>query len=134
MPAAPQGGGRGVGLPVGRWRTAARKADSILPGRTGREARHAARTLAGALAWGWAARLGRVPSSPRAALSHALRVQINCCIFIRILHILVAKLRAHQMHHTDYKLRWVRAAGGGWAGDAQGPCSGPAPTGWPSPR
>lgn len=98
-------------LPVGLWRPAAKKADSILPGRTGREARHSARTLAGALAWGWAARLGRVPSSPRAALSHALRMQINSFIFIRILHILVAKLRAHQMHHTDYKFRWVRAGG-----------------------
>ncbi|KAK1330722.1 hypothetical protein QTO34_008660 [Cnephaeus nilssonii] len=82
--------------------------------------RHAARTLAGALAWGWAARLGPVPSSPRAsgagstgspgaALSHALHVQINFFIFIRILHILVAKLQAHQMRHTDYKFRLAKS-------------------------
>lgn len=33
--------------------------------------------------------------------------QINFFIFIRILHLLVAKLRAHQMRYTDYKFRWV---------------------------
>lgn len=44
------------------------------------------------------------------------RAQINCFIFIRILHILVAKLRAHQMRHTDYKFRWVRAGGPGREG------------------
>ncbi|XP_057357820.1 glucagon receptor isoform X13 [Manis pentadactyla] len=34
-----------------------------------------------------------------------LAILINFCIFIHILHILVAKLRAHQMRYTDYKLR-----------------------------
>lgn len=38
-----------------------------------------------------------------------LATLINCCIFIRILHILVAKLRAHQMHHTDYKFRLAKS-------------------------
>nr|XP_031325202.1 glucagon receptor isoform X4 [Camelus dromedarius] len=34
-----------------------------------------------------------------------LAILINFFIFIRILHVLVAKLRAHQMRYTDYKLR-----------------------------
>ncbi|XP_059527684.1 glucagon receptor [Myotis daubentonii] len=38
-----------------------------------------------------------------------LATLINSCIFIRILHILVAKLRAHQMHHTDYKFRLAKS-------------------------
>lgn len=38
--------------------------------------------------------------------------QINFFIFIRILHLLVAKLRAHQMRYTDYKFRWVWGWGG----------------------
>lgn len=79
---------------------------------------------------------------PRAALSLALHMQINFCIFIHILHILVAKLRAHQMRYTDYKLRWVWAGvletGSGQdedAGGSAGPAgSGSAPAGWPSPR
>lgn len=32
--------------------------------------------------------------------------QINFCIFIRIIKILMSKLRAHQMRYTDYKFRW----------------------------
>lgn len=35
--------------------------------------------------------------------------QINFFIFVRVLHILVAKLRARQMLYTDYKFRWVVA-------------------------
>lgn len=31
--------------------------------------------------------------------------QINFCIFIRILHTLMAKLRARQMRYSDYKCR-----------------------------
>ncbi|XP_057357810.1 glucagon receptor isoform X4 [Manis pentadactyla] len=46
---------------------------------------------------------------PRAPLSLALHMQINFCIFIHILHILVAKLRAHQMRYTDYKLRLAKS-------------------------
>lgn len=61
---------------------------------------------------------GRTKRGPRATLSHALHVQINFFIFIRILHILVAKLRAHQMRYSDYKLRWARVAGQGEAGGA----------------
>ncbi|XP_053773878.1 glucagon receptor isoform X2 [Desmodus rotundus] len=38
-----------------------------------------------------------------------LAVLINFFIFIRILHILVAKLRAHQMRHTDYKFRLAKS-------------------------
>ncbi|XP_014644848.1 PREDICTED: glucagon receptor isoform X1 [Ceratotherium simum simum] len=34
-----------------------------------------------------------------------LAILINFFIFLRIVHILVAKLRAHQMRYTDYKLR-----------------------------
>ncbi|XP_011921518.1 PREDICTED: glucagon receptor isoform X3 [Cercocebus atys] len=34
-----------------------------------------------------------------------LAILINFFIFIRIVHLLVAKLRARQMHHTDYKFR-----------------------------
>ncbi|XP_036692494.1 glucagon receptor isoform X3 [Balaenoptera musculus] len=34
-----------------------------------------------------------------------LAILINFFIFIRILHLLVAKLRAHQMRYTDYKFR-----------------------------
>ncbi|XP_047564638.1 glucagon receptor isoform X2 [Lutra lutra] len=39
-----------------------------------------------------------------------LAILINFFIFIRILLILTAKLRARQMRYTDYKFRWVRAA------------------------
>ncbi|KAM5308623.1 glucagon receptor isoform 3-T7 [Glossophaga mutica] len=38
-----------------------------------------------------------------------LAILINFFIFIRILHILVAKLRAHQMRHTDYKFRLAKS-------------------------
>ncbi|XP_036853364.2 glucagon receptor isoform X2 [Manis javanica] len=38
-----------------------------------------------------------------------LAILINFCIFIHILHILVAKLRAHQMRYTDYKLRLAKS-------------------------
>nr|XP_028692834.1 glucagon receptor isoform X3 [Macaca mulatta] len=34
-----------------------------------------------------------------------LAILINFFIFIRIVHLLVAKLRAREMHHTDYKFR-----------------------------
>ena len=40
-------------------------------------------------------------------LTRTLLTQINFFIFVRIVHLLVAKLRARQMHHTDYKFRWV---------------------------
>lgn len=72
---------------------------------------------------------------PGTALSCALHVQINFFIFIRILHILMAKLRAHQMRYTDYKFRWVHAVlGPGWGGDTRTCDSASTPTGWPSPR
>ncbi|XP_036124206.1 glucagon receptor [Molossus molossus] len=38
-----------------------------------------------------------------------LAILINFFIFIRILHILVAKLRARQMRHTDYKFRLAKS-------------------------
>ncbi|XP_011372021.1 glucagon receptor [Pteropus vampyrus] len=38
-----------------------------------------------------------------------LAILINFFIFIRILHILVAKLRAHQMRYSDYKLRLAKS-------------------------
>ncbi|XP_054449340.1 glucagon receptor isoform X2 [Pteronotus mesoamericanus] len=38
-----------------------------------------------------------------------LAILINFFIFIRILHILVAKLRAHQMRRTDYKFRLAKS-------------------------
>lgn len=38
-----------------------------------------------------------------------LTLLINFFIFVRILHILVAKLRAHQMRQTDYKFRLAKA-------------------------
>ncbi|XP_036924622.1 glucagon receptor isoform X3 [Sturnira hondurensis] len=38
-----------------------------------------------------------------------LAIVINFFIFIRILHILLAKLRAHQMRHTDYKFRLAKS-------------------------
>ncbi|XP_054565574.1 glucagon receptor [Eptesicus fuscus] len=38
-----------------------------------------------------------------------LALVINFFIFIRILHILVAKLQAHQMRHTDYKFRLAKS-------------------------
>ncbi|XP_036268062.1 glucagon receptor isoform X1 [Pipistrellus kuhlii] len=38
-----------------------------------------------------------------------LTLVINFFIFVRILHILVAKLRAHQMRQTDYKFRLAKS-------------------------
>lgn len=38
-----------------------------------------------------------------------LAILINFFIFIRILHILLAKLRAHQMRRTDYKFRLAKS-------------------------
>ncbi|XP_052052851.1 glucagon receptor [Apodemus sylvaticus] len=38
-----------------------------------------------------------------------LAILINFFIFVRIIHLLVAKLRAHQMHYTDYKFRLARS-------------------------
>ncbi|XP_055435811.1 glucagon receptor isoform X3 [Bubalus kerabau] len=38
-----------------------------------------------------------------------LAILINFFIFIRILHLLVAKLRAHQMRYTDYKFRLAKS-------------------------
>lgn len=38
-----------------------------------------------------------------------LSILINFFIFIRIIHILVSKLRAHQMGYTDYKLRLAKS-------------------------
>uniref|UniRef100_A0A8D1IS78 Glucagon receptor n=1 Tax=Sus scrofa TaxID=9823 RepID=A0A8D1IS78_PIG len=38
-----------------------------------------------------------------------LAILINFSIFIRVLHVLVAKLRAHQMRCTDYKFRLARS-------------------------
>nr|XP_030699065.1 glucagon receptor isoform X4 [Globicephala melas] len=38
-----------------------------------------------------------------------LAILINFFIFIRILHLLVAKLQAHQMHYTDYKFRLAKS-------------------------
>ncbi|XP_017919074.1 PREDICTED: glucagon receptor isoform X2 [Capra hircus] len=38
-----------------------------------------------------------------------LAIVINFFIFIRILHLLVAKLRAHQMRYTDYKFRLAKS-------------------------
>ncbi|XP_068832465.1 glucagon receptor isoform X2 [Capricornis sumatraensis] len=38
-----------------------------------------------------------------------LAIMINFFIFIRILHLLVAKLRAHQMRYTDYKFRLAKS-------------------------
>lgn len=38
-----------------------------------------------------------------------LAILINFVIFIRILHILMAKLRAHQMRYTDYKFRLAKS-------------------------
>ncbi|MEE6528392.1 hypothetical protein FKM82_030645, partial [Ascaphus truei] len=35
--------------------------------------------------------------------------QINFYIFVRIIEILVSKLRAHQMRHTDYKFRLAKS-------------------------
>lgn len=68
----------------------------------------------------------RVEWGSGVALSRALHIQINFCIFIRVLLILAAKLRARQMRYTDYKFRWVwlrtdpgRARGGG--GDTGAP-------------
>ncbi|XP_074175750.1 glucagon receptor isoform X2 [Rhinolophus sinicus] len=46
---------------------------------------------------------------PGAALSCAFHVQINVFIFIRVLHILMTKLRAHQMRSTDYKFRLAKS-------------------------
>lgn len=67
--------------------------------------------------------------------------QINFFIFVRIIHLLVAKLRAHQMHYADSKFRWARArawvrAGGGWGWGrpGRGVFSSSAPAGWPGPH
>ncbi|XP_069887743.1 glucagon receptor [Dipodomys merriami] len=38
-----------------------------------------------------------------------LAILINFCIFVRIVHLLVAKLRARQMHYGDYKFRLARS-------------------------
>ncbi|XP_008011457.1 glucagon receptor [Chlorocebus sabaeus] len=38
-----------------------------------------------------------------------LAILINFFIFVRIVHLLVAKLRARQMHHTDYKFRLAKS-------------------------
>ncbi|XP_044601853.1 glucagon receptor isoform X1 [Equus asinus] len=38
-----------------------------------------------------------------------LAILINFFIFIRIIHILLAKLRAHQMRYTDYKFRLAKS-------------------------
>ncbi|XP_008766691.1 glucagon receptor isoform X3 [Rattus norvegicus] len=38
-----------------------------------------------------------------------LAILINFFIFVRIIHLLVAKLRAHQMHYADYKFRLARS-------------------------
>nr|XP_045232412.1 glucagon receptor isoform X2 [Macaca fascicularis] len=38
-----------------------------------------------------------------------LAILINFFIFIRIVHLLVAKLRAREMHHTDYKFRLAKS-------------------------
>ncbi|GCB62079.1 hypothetical protein scyTo_0013025 [Scyliorhinus torazame] len=38
-----------------------------------------------------------------------LSILINFFIFIRIIHILVSKLRAHQMRYTDYKFRLAKS-------------------------
>ncbi|XP_019062235.1 glucagon receptor isoform X4 [Fukomys damarensis] len=38
-----------------------------------------------------------------------LAILINFCIFVRIVHLLVAKLRARQMHYADYKFRLARS-------------------------
>uniref|UniRef100_A0A2K6L0C1 Glucagon receptor n=1 Tax=Rhinopithecus bieti TaxID=61621 RepID=A0A2K6L0C1_RHIBE len=38
-----------------------------------------------------------------------LAILINFFIFVRIVHLLVAKLRAQQMHHTDYKFRLAKS-------------------------
>lgn len=46
--------------------------------------------------------------------------QINFFIFVRILHLLAAKLQAHQMRYTDYKFRWVWALGVGGRQEACG--------------
>lgn len=44
--------------------------------------------------------------------------QINFVIFVHVIHLLVAKLRARQMHYADYKFRWVRARA--WVPDWRG--------------
>ncbi|XP_033038519.1 glucagon receptor isoform X4 [Trachypithecus francoisi] len=38
-----------------------------------------------------------------------LAILINFFIFVRIVHLLMAKLRARQMHHTDYKFRLAKS-------------------------
>lgn len=52
----------------------------------------------------------------------AFLTQINFFIFVHIIHLLVAKLRAHQMHYADSKFRWARARAWAWvqAGEEQG--------------
>lgn len=97
--------------------------DSTLPEWRGREAWHSARTLAGTHPWlgtrsprAPGARAGLAADPPRRGTGwgRALlcpHVQINFSIFIRVLHVLVAKLRAHQMRCTDYKFRWVLGVG-----------------------
>uniref|UniRef100_A0A8C6H5E6 Glucagon receptor n=1 Tax=Mus spicilegus TaxID=10103 RepID=A0A8C6H5E6_MUSSI len=49
-----------------------------------------------------------------------LALLINFFIFVHIIHLLVAKLRAHQMHYADYKFRWVRARAWAQTGEGQG--------------
>ncbi|XP_047614222.1 glucagon receptor isoform X2 [Phacochoerus africanus] len=95
--------------------------DSTLPEWRGREAWHSARTLAGTHPWPGTrsprapgARAGLAADPPRRGTGwgRALlcpHVQVNFSIFIRVLHVLAAKLRAHQMRCTDYKFRLARS-------------------------
>ncbi|KFO52936.1 Glucagon receptor, partial [Corvus brachyrhynchos] len=46
---------------------------------------------------------------PVLLMAHAITLQINFFIFIRIIQILVSKLRAHQMRYTDYKFRLAKS-------------------------
>lgn len=46
--------------------------------------------------------------------------QINFFIFVHIIHLLVAKLRARQMHYADYKFRWAWAKAGAHAKEGWG--------------
>lgn len=104
----------------------AQETDSVPPGGTGREApalsgdtgrrpgRSRLPSLAGRpAAQGLWSRGGGRRQGPGAPLSRALHTQINFFIFVHILRILVAKLRARQMRHTDYKFRWGSGQGVG---------------------